>query len=72
MEDRLTLLASTFDPLEAEIWCKALEEEGIAVLLRQDDPLGPLGLHLGARYEIYVFRGEERRARFVLGLGTDG
>ncbi len=73
MGQELVLLASTSDPLEADIWRRSLEEEGIAVLVRQDDPLGPLGVHhVGTRYHLYVLRGHERRARFLLGLPGQG
>jgi len=73
MGEDLVLLASTLDAVEANIWRKSLDEEGIPVLVRQDDPLGPLGVHhLGARYDIYVLRRDERRARFLLGLPPQG
>lgn len=63
------LLASTYDPLEAAIWRQALEEEGIPVWVRQDDPLGPLGVHhLTPRYDLYVLASHLAQGRLILAL----
>jgi hypothetical protein len=67
MGDDLVLLG-TVGHVEGRIWRDALAQEGIPVLVRSADPLGPAG-YAPAIGDVRVYvRGEhERRARWIIG-----
>lgn len=58
--------------LEARIWRDALAQEGIPVLMRSADPLGPAGYAPAiGDVQVYVRKNDERRARWVIGEGVE-
>ncbi|HUF54812.1 MAG TPA: hypothetical protein VMR52_13765 [Dehalococcoidia bacterium] len=71
MADDLVLLG-TAGHLEARIWRDALAQEGIPVLMRPADPLGPAGYAPAmGDVRVYVRSEHERRARWVMGDGIE-
>jgi hypothetical protein len=66
--DDLVLLAVASSEIEATIWRDALEQEGIRALIRNRDPLAPIGVPLRFdRLELFVHVRDEKRARWVIG-----
>ncbi|HEU4759090.1 MAG TPA: DUF2007 domain-containing protein [Dehalococcoidia bacterium] len=56
------------DEVEASIWRDALEQEGVAVLVRRLDPLAPIGAPaLPGSLEVFVRARDAKRARWILG-----
>jgi hypothetical protein len=70
--DDLVLLAVAGSQIEATIWRDALEQEGIRPLVRNRDPLAPVGIPMPlSKYEIFVLRRDERRARWIIGEAVE-
>ena len=65
----LVKVAIAHDEVEANVWRDALEQEGIAVFIKNADPMGSFGVASALPYslEIFVFARDERRARWLLG-----
>jgi len=73
---RLVKIAVARDEVEAAIWRDALEQDGIAVFVRNVDTLA-VAQYVGTSplpysLEIYVRAADSRRARWILGLGSQG
>ncbi len=68
-DEPLVKLATAHDEVEASVWRDALEREGIAVFVKNADPMGSFGVPPALPYslEIFVFARDERRARWLLG-----
>ncbi|MBI1884784.1 MAG: DUF2007 domain-containing protein [Chloroflexi bacterium] len=66
-DDRLVKLATARDEVEAGVWRDALEQEGIAVNVRNVDPLASFGASLPFSIELLVLAKDLKRARWVLG-----
>lgn len=68
-DDQLVKVAVAHDEVEASVWRDALEQEGIAVFVKNADPMGSFGVAPAFPYilEILVFTRDERRAHWVLG-----
>ena len=67
--DQLVKVAVAHDEVEAGVWRNALEQEGIAVYVKNADALGSFGVAPALPYslEIFVLARDERRARWLLG-----
>jgi hypothetical protein len=70
--DRMVKIAVASDPVEADIWRDALEQDGIRPYLKSLDPLTPMGVAPTGSFEIYVLTADEQRARWILGELTRG
>ncbi len=71
--DRLVMIGVAHDEVEASIWRDALEREGVAVYVKNADPLGSFGLPpLPGSLQVFVLARDERRARWILGDLPDG
>ncbi len=72
--DRLVRIGVAHDEVEANIWRDVLEQEGIAVYVKNVDPLSTLGAapSLPGSFELYVFAADEKRARWLLGDSPGG
>jgi len=73
---QLVKIAVARDEVEAAIWRDALEQEGIAVFVRNVDTLA-VAQYVGTSplpysLEMYVRAGDARRARWILGLRPSG
>lgn len=73
---RLVKIGAARDEVEAAIWRDALEQDGIAVFVRNVDTLSAAG-YVGASMlpyslELYVRAADARRARWILGLRSSG
>ncbi len=56
------------DEIEASIWRDALEQEGVAVLVRRVDALASVGAPpFPSSLEVLVAARDEKRARWILG-----
>jgi hypothetical protein len=70
--DDLVLLAVASSEIEATIWHDALAQEGIRALIRNRDPLAPIGVPLRFDLlELFVHVRDEKRARWVIGEGAE-
>ena len=73
---RLVKIGVAQDEVETAIWRDALEQDGIAVFVRNTNPLavaqyvGPSALPYSL--EVYVRAADARRARWLLGLRSSG
>ena len=67
--DQLVKVASARDEVEANVWRDTLEKEGIAVYVRNVDPLSPFGIpsSLPFSLDLFVLARDEKRARWLLG-----
>jgi hypothetical protein len=67
--DRLVKVATASDEVEAGILRDALEQESIAVYLKNVDPMGSFGVASSLPYtlELFVLARDQRRARWLLG-----
>ena len=66
--DRLVKLGVAHDDVEASIWRDALEREGVAVYLKNADPLSSFGVApLPGSLQLFVLARDEKRARWILG-----
>ena len=66
--DRLVLLTSARDELEAGIWRDVLERDGIAVYIKSGDPMATFGMPPApGSIRLFVQAGDEKRARWLLG-----
>jgi len=66
--DRLVLLTSARDELEAGIWRDVLERDGIAVYVKSGDPMASFGMPPApGSIRLFVQAGDEKRARWLLG-----
>ena len=66
--DRLVLLTSARDELEAGIWRDVLERDGIAVYIKSGDPMASFGMPPApGSIRLFVQAGDEKRARWLLG-----
>ena len=66
--DRLVLLTSARDELEAGIWRDVLERDGIAVYIKSGDPMATFGIPPApGSIRLFVQAGDEKRARWLLG-----
>ena len=66
--DRLVLLTSARDELEAGIWRDVLERDGIAVYIKSGDPMASFGMPPApGSISLFVRAGDEKRARWLLG-----
>lgn len=67
--EKLVKVASAHDEVEAGVLRHVLEQEGIAVFVKNADPLGSFGVAPTLPYslEIFVFARDERRARWLIG-----
>jgi len=73
---RLVKIGVARDEVEAAIWRDALEQDGIAVFVRNVDTLS-VAQYVGSSVlpyslEVYVRAADARRARWILGLGSRG
>ena len=73
---RLVKISVARDEVEAAIWRDALEQDGIAVFVRNVDTLA-VAQYVGAptlpySLEVYVRAADGRRARWILGLRSSG
>jgi hypothetical protein len=73
---RLVKIGAARDEVEAAIWRDALEQDGIAVFVRNVDTLA-VAQYVGAStlpysFEVYVRAADARRARWILGLRSSG
>ena len=68
-DDRLVKLAVARDEIEANVWRSALEQDGMAVLVRNVDPLGSIAAAPtpAFSFELMVAARDEKRARWLLG-----
>ena len=71
---RLVKIAVARDEVEAAIWRDALEQDGIAVFVRNVDTLA-VAQYVGTSplpysLEVYVRATDAGRARWILGLGS--
>ena len=71
---RLVKIGVARDEVEAAIWRDALEQDGIAVFVRNVDTLA-VAQYVGTSplpysLEVYVRAADARRARWILGLGS--
>jgi hypothetical protein len=68
-DEPLVKLATAHDEVEASVWRDALAQEGIAVFIKNADPMSSFGIPPTLPYslEILVFARDERRARWLLG-----
>jgi hypothetical protein len=72
--DRLVLLGTARDEIEANVWRDVLAREGISSSMKRADALSVLGAAPPpGSLEIYVQARDEKRARWLLGdaLGID-
>ena len=66
--DRIVLLTSARDELEAGIWRDVLERDGIAVYIKSGDPMASFGMPPApGSIRLFVQAGDEKRARWLLG-----
>ena len=66
--DRLVLLTSARDELEAGIWRDVLERDGVAVYIKSGDPMASFGVPPApGSIRLFVQAGDEKRARWLLG-----
>jgi len=66
--DRLVLLATARDELEAGIWRDVLERDGVAVYIKSGDPMASFGVPPApGSIRLFVQAGDEKRARWLLG-----
>ncbi len=66
--DRIVLLTSARDELEAGIWRDVLERDGIAVCIKSGDPMASFGMPPApGSMRLFVQAGDEKRARWLLG-----
>ncbi|MEX0800728.1 MAG: DUF2007 domain-containing protein [Dehalococcoidia bacterium] len=65
--DRMVKIAVARDPIEADVWRDALEQDGIKPYLKSLDPLKPFGVAATGGFELYVLAADEQRARWLLG-----
>ena len=71
-QDDLVLLAVASSEVEATIWRDALEQEGVRSLVRNRDPLAPVGIPVFFdKYEVFVLQRDEKRARWVIGEAVE-
>jgi hypothetical protein len=72
--NRLVKVATARDEVEAGVFRDALEQEGIAVHLKNVDPMGSFGVPSFLPYslELFVLARDERRARWLLGQLEQG
>ena len=68
-DDRLVKLAVARDEIEANVWRSVLEQDGLAVLVRNVDPLGSIAAAPtpAFSFELMVAASDEKRARWLLG-----
>ncbi|MFQ6020061.1 MAG: putative signal transducing protein [Dehalococcoidia bacterium] len=67
-------VATAHDEVEAGVWRDALEQEGIAVYLKNVDPMGSFGVASSPPFslELFVLARDQRRARWILGRLEQG
>jgi|GEM_PF-719972 len=66
--DRLIMIGVAHDEVEASIWRDALEREGVAVYVKNSDPLSAIGVApLPGSLQLFVLARDEKRARWILG-----
>ena len=71
--DSLVRIGVAHDEVEATIWRDALEQEGVAVLVKRADPLAPIGVPgLPGSLEVFVRARDAKRARWILGDPPSG
>ncbi len=71
-DESLVAIGVAHDEVEATIWRDSLEREGIAVYVKNADPLTPLGVApLPGSQQLFVLGKDEKRARLILGDGED-
>ena len=70
MPTQLIKLAIAHSEVEANVWRSALEQDGVAVLIRNTDPLSSVAAAPmpGASFDFFVSSRDEKRARWLLGL----
>jgi hypothetical protein len=73
---RLVKIGVAQDEVEAAIWRDALEQDGIAVFVRNVDTLA-VAQYVGTptlpySLEVYVRAADAKRARWILGLRSSG
>jgi hypothetical protein len=68
MNDRLVILGTARDELEAGIWRDVLERDGIHVYVKSADPLASFGMPPSpGSLRVFVQAEDEKRARWLLG-----
>ena len=68
MSDRLIPITSARDELDAGIWRDVLERDGIAVYVKNADPMSPFGMPPApGSLQLFVHAADEKRARWLLG-----
>jgi Putative prokaryotic signal transducing protein len=66
--DRIVLLATARDELEAGIWRDVLERDSIAVYIKSGDPMSSFGMPPApGSIRLFVQAADEKRARWLLG-----
>lgn len=67
-DESLVMIGVAHDEVEATIWRDSLEREGIAVHVKNADPLTPFGVApLPGSIQLFVLGQDEKRARWILG-----